>query len=530
MADFTLENAQEEGPQSLFDGLVGTSPPGGGRPAGMPPRGETAEMLGRDGDWPEIPAPIMAGLAPQAPYPEHCFPPDLEDVLQATRRLAQCPAAMTGAALLGALTLLVQDDYRAETLAPHPSPPSLYLVALAESGSHKTTTFKLVGAGHAKADARLEARWSAAKEQMEDDEAALRPLRLSTPTALLQDFTTDGLLQQLQRGRPSMAMWTAEAGMQVNYAFNGSQAPRTVSYLNAGWDSGPLSKIRVHHGSQIHIPGDTYSMSIVWAGQPDILSPVLFGPLALNGLLARCLISRDDDCPDLGVPLASDWELIQTFTDVVLRVRGRQDLGMEYAPRADERPRQRLLIALSPAAHKLLQTFYRRQRAMAAHMRENGQRHECSFAERAPEQAARVAALFTGWETYQTGGSECDESRYTDEGNLDRAISLVEWYQGEVSRLVAASGATDKAQYARQLASVIAQVVADPGSREGRYPLLNNQGLLVNSVANARGHPVVRGNTDIRRAVIAILEENGYIRPSKVRGRYRVHPRISEVA
>ena len=526
MADFTLENTQEEVP---FGGVVGTSPPGGGRPAGTPPRGETAEMLGLDGDWPEIPAPIMAGLAPQAPYPEHCFPPDLEGVHQATRRLAQGPAAMTGAALLGTLALLIQDAFRVETLAPHPSPPSLYVVAVAESGSHKTTVFKLLGAGHEEADARLEARWSAAKELMEEDEAALRPLRLCTPTALLQDCTTDGLLQQLQRGRPSMAMWTAEAGMQVNYAFNGSQAPRTVSYLNAGWDSGPLSKIRVHHGSQIHIPGDTYSMSIVWAGQPDILNQILFGPIALNGLLARCLVSRDDDCPDLGGPLDSDWERMRTFTDLVLRVRGQQDLGMEYAPRAGERPRQRPLITMSPAARSLLETFYRRQRAVAAHMREDGRRHECSFAERAPEQAARVASLFTGWETYQTGGPEY-ASGCTDEENVERAISLVEWYQGEVSRLVAASGATAKSQYARQLASVIAQVVADPGSREGRYPLLNREGLLVNSTANSRGHPVVRGNTDIRRAVIAILEEHGYIRPSKVRGRYRVHPRISEVA
>ncbi len=114
-------------------------------------------------DWPDIPDPIIATPAPQSQYPEEAFPPDLTGVLQAVQRLAQCPAAITGAALLGALALLAQGDFRVQTLAPHPSPPSLFLVALAESGLHKTTGFNLLGAGHQEADRRLEVRWKGAK-------------------------------------------------------------------------------------------------------------------------------------------------------------------------------------------------------------------------------------------------------------------------------------------------------------------------------------------------------------------------------
>ena len=504
-------------PESASEEAVRTapSPPGGAAPQGMSP----------GSGWPDLPAPIMAEPAPQAPYPEDYLPADLEEVLRAVQRTAQCPAATAGAALLGALALLAQEDYRVETLAPDPSPPSLYLVALSESGSHKTTAFKLLAQGHQEADTLLEARWNVAQELYHrrdheggdggwewGSEPGTRRPRPSTPVSLLQDFTTDGLLQQLQGGRPSIAMWTAEAGTQINHSFGRNQAPRTVSYLNSGWESGQLSKIRARDGSQVHISVDTYSMSMVWAGQPDILTPVLFGAMALNGLLARCLISRDDANPDPGRARAHDRDRVQAFNRVVVRHRERQDREMEFASRPGEPPRERTLIVLSEGARGLLHQFYVRQRSLAAGRRPDGRRHESTWAERAPEQSARVAALLTGWEAYRTGGS-VHETLYTGEDTMSRAIRLIGWHQGEVSRLAGQSGATDNARHASHLAQVIARVVVAPASAEGRHPLLTGHGLAVNTVANHLGHLDIRGNPDLRRTVIGILVEYGYIRP-----------------
>ena len=381
------------GPEGTSEEVIHptASTPGGAAPQGMPP----------GSGWPDLPAPIMAEPAPQAPYPEDCLPADLEEALRAAQRLAQCPAATAGAALLGALALLAQDDYRVETLAPDPSPPSLYLVAMSESGSHKTTAFKLLAQGHQEADALLKARWDAAQERLrrhesasderraEDLELGTRRPRMSTPVGLLQDFTADGLLQLLQGGRPSIAMWTAEAGVQINHSFGASRAPRTVSYLNAAWESGLLSKVRAVDSVQVHISEDTYSMSIVWAGQPDILTPVLFGAMALNGLLARCLISRDDAYPDPGRPRAHDRDRVQTFNRIVVRHRERQDREMEFASRPGEPPRERTLIALSEGARGLLDEFYVRQRSLAARLRDEGRRHENTWAGRAPEQSGQ---------------------------------------------------------------------------------------------------------------------------------------------
>ena len=257
--------------------------------------------------------------------------------------------------------------------------------------------------------------------------------------------------------------------MQINHSFGASQAPRTVSYLNAAWESGLLSKIRARDGSEVHISGDTYAMSIVWAGQPDILTPVLFGPMALNGLLARCLISRDDAYPDPGGPRVRDRNRVQTFNEIVMRHRERQDREMEFASRPGEPPRERTLIALSRGARGLLDEFYVQQRSLAASLREEGRRHERAWAERAPEHSARVVALFTSWEAYRTGGS-LHETLYTGEDTMSRAIRLVEWYQDEVARLAGGSGATDKARHASHLAQMIARAMAAPASAEGRHP------------------------------------------------------------
>ena len=90
---------------------------------------------------------------------------ELAEVLGAVQRFAQSSPAIAGAALLGALALLVQHDWRVQTLAPHPSPGGLYLVPIAESGLHKSTIFSLMAAGHQEADVRLQARWKAAVQQ-----------------------------------------------------------------------------------------------------------------------------------------------------------------------------------------------------------------------------------------------------------------------------------------------------------------------------------------------------------------------------
>ena len=265
-----------------------------------------------DHGWSDLPAPIVAKPAAPEPYPVDRFPRELAEVIPAVQRLAQCPAAVTGAALLGALALLVQHDSMVQTLAPHPSPAGLYLMAIAGSGLHKSTAFGLMSDGHQEADILLRTRWKAAVQRRAvKEECEGMVLRSSLPVALLSEFTTDGILRQLQDGRPAVASWEAEAGTLINMSFHGNRSPRTMGYLAKAWESGALLKTLADGQAGIYVPQGSYALSIVWAGVPEVMLPVIFGRDAAHGFTARCLVSQDDDFVDP----ETHWSGTRTWCD-----------------------------------------------------------------------------------------------------------------------------------------------------------------------------------------------------------------------
>ena len=292
------------------DSLEGTPPEhlsqegagkGPSRLAARPFRGSKPSAENPEPAWSDLPDPIIGKPAPPKDFPAHLFPADLLRVIEGTQRLAECHAGVAGTTLLGSLALLVQDDFLVETLAPHLAPVSLFLLMLAESGLHKSTVFRLLGQGHQEADERLVARWEVAKklaaryggadrEGEQESEGRARPPRSSKPKAILNDFTPDGLLNELEGGRPSVALWSHEMGLQLNVSLGKSQALRTMASLNLVWDSAPLSKVRANEDASIYLSAGAYAVSLVWGGQPDVLAPILFGALAENGYLARSLV------------------------------------------------------------------------------------------------------------------------------------------------------------------------------------------------------------------------------------------------
>ena len=506
----------------------------------LPDVGRVFRDIGLDSGWPDWPAPLGVSPESQAPYPVHFFPDDLAGVLGALQRLAQCPPATAAAALLGAVALLVQTDYAVQTLAEQPAPCSLFCVAMAESGYHKSAAFNMAVSGHAEADARLEARWVAAKERYDQysmrskDEPAEavepghRLPRPRLPLALLTDVTADGLLHQLQWGRPSTALWESEIGTQFNYAFAGNRQARTLGYLTAAWDGARLSTVRAADSKRhIYLPADTYALSIVWSAQPDLVLPILLSQSTSRGFLARCLVSLDEDMPDLGSPEAGDRDLLQHFHSRIIVAREVQDVGMEYDPPTFRRG----LVSLSRDAHTLLDEFDGQQRQLAVKLRRDRRRHEQSMAARAPEQAARVAACFTAWNYYPLDDGPI-RKLVTDEECIQRAIALVTWYQGELSRIAQAANTPSETSDADHLVKLIVRVLTDPLYREVPNPMVSDQGVTVKTLANRRGTPAVRVDPRYRDSIIKLLVDCGYIRPSRAgnRGRFETHPRISDVS
>ena len=164
-------------------------------------------------------------------------------------------------------------------------------------------------------------------------------------------------------------------------------------------------------------------------------------------------------------------------------------------------------------------------------LRGDRRRHEQSMAARAPEQAARIAACFTAWNHYPLDDGPI-EKLITDEECIHRAIALVTWYQGELSRIAQAANTPSETTDAEHLVRLIVQVMNDPKYRKGPTPVVSEHGVLVATLANRRGTPKVRVDPRYRASAIKLLVDCGYIRPSRAgnRGRFETHPRISDVS
>ena len=494
------------------------------------PSGDDARL---DSGWPAWPAPLSVSKGSQAFYPSHCFPEDLAGVVGAVERLAQCSQPTAAAAVLGALSLLTQNDFQVQTLAELPAPASLFLLAMAESGDHKSAAFHLAGAGHEEADTRLEVKWEAARELYEgakegSEEPVPRRPRTSAPCGFVTDITIDSILDEMKSGRPSVSAWESEIGIQFNYSLDKSRLNRTFGTLIRAWDGKRLFRIRAGKTKErISLRTGSYALSICRAGQPDILLPFLFSQRTAQGFLARCLLSLDDAIFNPGRPQPGDRDLLKNFGNLLVAAREVQDRDLEFhSPPALRRG----LVTLSKNALGLLRDLEADQKKVAAELRRDQRRHELSMAKRAPEHAARIAASFTAWTHYPLLDRE-PGTLITDDDCIERAIALVTWYQEELSRLAPAAATTSEASDAAHLAQLIALAVSDPRFREGPNPMVSDQGVLVKTLANRRGAPSLRGNPKYVATLIKLLVDCGYIRPSRTGrpGRFETHPRIAEV-
>ena len=490
-------------------------------------------------EWPPV-VPIKARLSPQEEYPLDAWPLDLQSLLSAVTRLAGCSIHTAAAALMGSLSLLSQADYLIQTLAPTPKPLSLYMLAMTESGWRKSEAMNLVMAGHRESDARVHAMHAMAmdtylKEQNNGSKKsssnhsangrAPRP-RKHHPIAFRNDATIEAMQSRMMGGRPWVIQAPDEAGnLFGNWSFQPTNLTRTLSFYNNAWDGAALQSDRVTDGGrEFYLPGSSYALCAAWMGQPDIIMPLVFSDPAANGFIARCLICHDDYRPKTAPRTNQDFKILGSYNDQVTQVREEQDYGITLAPMPDEPPRGRARIVLTPEAERLLRAFSQAQDDRADSLTDTGQRHERSFAARAAEQAARVAAVFSAWDYYGRGYTQATSSIEVAPTYMDGAIRIIRWHQGELSRLAEISGATDLAEHAAHLANRIASAVENHDSR-----YVNGTGLVLAKLANNTGTKQVRGDPDFRRRVVELLEYEGYVRANpNSRGRYHVNPGIGD--
>ena len=225
---------------------------------------------------------------------------------------------------------------------------------------------------------------------------------------------------------------------------------------------------------------------------------------------------------------------LQHYWDIVTAVRRIQDDGMEYLPGrgAPTLEPPQLIRRTSDALRLLIR--YGRDAGERTESQENP--HLLGFLRRAPEHACRLAALMVVWECYATrttsGGRATRPllSATVDEGTLQRAITLVDWYGGELARVSQDSGYTDVALYANRLSRLLSKAAVGEivqNSRTGRGYLAADGRVQVRALISQRIKDLAK-DPELQERVLNILERQEHIRMDR-RSQCYVNPKLPEL-
>ena len=477
---------------------------------------------------------IQPDIPPQAPYP---IPQVMSRHHRGIHETSGASATAAVAFQMGSMSLLASQEYDVAWPpgASTPTPISLFLLHLAESGSRKNTAFEKAFAGHAEADVCIESHWKAAKAEWERWQSMTKEQRRTSgeeapeettkysPKALRRDVTPQALAQRFDGGRRTQGYVNAEAGSILSsgaWSMARDQRAKTLSDYSEVFSSGCMELDRVRDDLEVTVRD--VRLTIAWAIQPNLGRPFLSSADAANGFAARVLVSADDVLPPYR-GTQYQWpsgESAQTaadeWTEIIIRVRQRQD-----SPFKKKRTGRRKVILIDPSAETLIV-----QCGQAAHEEAQSDKaltpHEKSFLVRVGEHVARVAGVLAAYRSYQ----EQEESTPTvSVEDAEAAAAVVRWHYQELVRQASVAGATQDSDAAKWVAANVSRCMNEDkylSKVEGCYRIRH---WLGSNAAGAARH--LRSDPQARERVIELLETHGHIE-EVARGAYLVNPRIGE--
>lgn len=404
------------------------------------------------------PLPLRRALQPGQPYPVDAMGGLMGSAVRGAAESVQAPLELCAQSALANASLAVQGH--ANALMPwgdgKPSPISLFLLSVAESGDRKTTADKILGgntvAAHEEAlegdvaKARLrynndreahEAARNMAKAKAAKDgnakaisdalsDAGEPPIPPLAATLTFGDPTIEGMHKQFGSGQPSAGLFSTEGGAFVGgVGMNKDNALKSGAQFSEMWDGAAIKRVRSGDGTTVlrnrrlsfHLmmqPGAAHA----WLSDPVLRDQGLFSRLLLAApkSLAGTRLHRE--------PSPGARQAVAAFNRQLASILD-HPLPIDPEKPGELNPRE---LPMTPEASRMMFAFFD---DIERQVGEGGALVPVKgMAGKTIEHAARIAAVL--------GLFEDLDLRQIDAPLMARGIELAQWYLGEALRLTEA--------------------------------------------------------------------------------------------
>ncbi len=398
---------------------------------------------------PEEPTPLVHETPPGDPFPVDALGP-LRDAALEIQARTQAPVAIGAQSLLAATSLATQGLCNVRCLGGE-RPLSIYVLTIAKSGERKSSCDALAMAPirdfertlhaqssiEATAYANDQAIWDQTRTKLIKDAAGTGEKATSArvdleslgsepepplyPHLTASDPTFEGLTRNLDRSRPTLGIFSDEAGQFLGgHAMNSDNRVKTIAGLSKFWDGDPINRTRAGDGVKTYYGRRLCAHLMV---QPGIADMLLGDPRAQDqGFLARFLICQpqstigsrliSDDDPGLGFALEAHHRRVSELLDQAMPLR--EGTRNELDPP---------ILELATNAKSLLIDY-----ANAIEVQQGAGRELCgatAFASKSAEQATRLAGILAVYAGENVISGE----------RMANGIGLADWYLSEAVRL-----------------------------------------------------------------------------------------------
>ena len=474
------------------------------------------------GDW----TPPTRIVSEPKPLPDLPLPDAIRPYVQAVAELSGASLGTAHSVVVGAINLALSDSIDVQSLAADVHPASLFMVTSARTGYRKSAAFRLAWRAHTEADNLIHQAWMEArkaaknKPKQEKQEGEHAPLIVDSapkpvsPIAVRDDSTAEALMANLSEGRRTQSLASAEAGVVLGgWSFGKGQVGQTLAKLNGLYSGESVNIERIT--SKVSIRVENARLCTCLLMQPSFAEQHLLSEAALNGFSARSLVNRDIARP---TPMTFEWAFgtsarhyVDHLHRLITDLRRKQDAGTQFV---DAPPNPVTVMRPTDEARTALRTYL----AQCQDAADGGDidAHESGFLERAPEQAARYAAMLSSLRSLDAD-EELGDS-YT-EGDVKDAIAVINWHK---LNLVSFSVEAEDARYARAAnwaAERLRGWAEKSKAAHGGISLLSVLGRYAAGDAK-----FIKDDPDGKRRVLSLLEEYGYTRPLPTRGNYLANP------